>query len=143
MLLKNYIIFTLALVIMVTGILVYGFLRLAYRLDEVSPQQLLDYSDELAEASYDDINFVRLLGRGGYAAVLDAELRPEYLSDTSKIMPSLTKKELVFVPNYLDPTWPEVVNIVDDSGKAVTRITVYKNTSDGQLVVANQFFLDT
>lgn len=141
MLLKNYIVFTLALVLVVTMILIYAFLRLAYKLDEVSPQQLLEYSEEIENGNYDEVNFIRLLGRDGYVEVLDGDMNHEYISDKTKTNATFSKKELFFIPNYLDSSWPEVIKITTQSGQEVTRITVYKpGEYDSQ--VANQFFLD-
>lgn len=138
LLLRNYIVFTVLLVLILTGLFVVYFLRMIGLMAGVEPSQIETYHGILAEQRYEEFPVERLLGAKGFIMVLDQHKDITYQSGTGITLPELGIEDLACIPDY--STSPEVTvrSLTTVDGQKQTAISV-RETGTG---IDREYILD-
>lgn len=100
LLLRNYILFTLLIVVALSGVFIITILRISGKIVETYPKQLLEFQDVLAQGEYSELPVERLFGQNSFLEVLDEKNQIVYTSGTDTTNVAISPRELFYIPDY-------------------------------------------
>ena len=100
LLLENYIIFTILIAVVLFVLFGAGLYYEGAQYEKINPSVILRFSEALTHGDYSSINVERVLGKGGYIAILDSKGKLVYNSDKSRTIPEYTMSELELIEEY-------------------------------------------
>lgn len=141
LLLRNFILFTLLLVFILTVLVVIYFFRMVGILANIDPGKIESYADILSAEQYEDFPAKRLLGDKGFIWVLDAEGKIVYRSLPAWEYPSLSNDDLRCIADYDTASTLEVHNFYTASGEQQTVVSI-QGTQNGESIY-NEYIWDS
>lgn len=131
LLLRNFILFTLLLVFILTLLVVIYFFRMVGILANIDPGKIERYTDILSAEQYEDFPEEQLLGERGFIWVLDEDGRIVYQSLPDGEYPSLSNDDLRCIAEYDTAPTLEVHHFYTTSGKKQTAVSI-RGTQNGE-----------
>ncbi len=101
LLLRNYILFTLLIVVSLSGVFIITVLRVSGKIVEIDPKQLLEFQDVLAQGEYAELPAERLFGQNSILKVLNEKNQIVYTSGIDTIDVAVSTRELFYIPDYI------------------------------------------
>lgn len=127
LLVRNYIVFTIAIGLAIVSLVTISSIRVAQILKEPKVKDVVDYASLLSTEQYGEIPIEYLMGKGSYIKVLDKDNKIVYESDPKKFGDNLTKGEVECIQNYAPYGETYVEEYYNDKGEKNTSITIYYN----------------
>jgi hypothetical protein len=124
LLLGNYILFTLILVVILTALLIFYFLRMAGVMQTIDTTQINTVAQTLQHQKYDEFPTERLLGAKGFIWVLDEQQKVIYQSNDGLSLPALSTEDIFCIPNYAPAPQITVYDITNAQGNPQTIVTM-------------------
>lgn len=130
LLLRNYIIFTVLLVLILTGLFVVYFLRMVGLMAGVEPSRIESFQDKLFCQKYQEFPVEHLLGAKGFIAVLDESQKVIYQSTSDIILPKFTEEDLQCISDYSVSPEVSVRNLTTVDGESHMAISIRETATD-------------
>lgn len=107
LLFRNYILFTMVLVLLLTAMFIFLLRSILGIASSIDPAQITDYEQILVDQQYAEFPINRLLGSEGGILVLNANCQTVYQNGEPIQLPNLDTGDLACIPKY--GTSPEIV----------------------------------
>lgn len=143
---RHYIGFTLAII--TVAIVLYGlsYLKVLGVLKEPQVAKLIHYEEAIKSGAYDKIPVEKLLGRGGFIEILDAQNKSIYCSNMEEGPTVYTEAELEMIENYPSYRYVDQIEYQTDEGERQIVVTIihYKEdevVEEAYLVLDEQYHI--
>lgn len=139
LLLRNYVLFTLLLILAISGIIVVSVLRITGVLIEFSSKEISQYQSSLSTGRYNEFPVERLLGKEGYIDVVSPNGEIIYHSNKDKPIDYFTKGELEYIPLYENDNQIEIKKLTGEENQILTSVSFRLTLPNGN--VKDEFYI--
>lgn len=132
LLLQNYVLFTILLALLLTGLVFIYSLRTIILIAGVEPSQIEKYQQILKEELYEEFPVEKLLGRNSFIAILDQQSNVKYQSKEDVNLPRFNSEDLSYIADYIADADIRVRNITTSEGVEQMIVSIYELTNDSE-----------
>lgn len=130
LLLRNYILFTLLLVLILGVFVAVSLYRFLGIMVNVDPAQIKECEEALSTENYNKFPSERLLGAKGFIIVLNNNQEIIYKGGNLKGLNSLSREDIICIPDYIKSPVISTQEFSNDQGKALIAVTIQETVNN-------------
>lgn len=124
LLLKNYILLTIILIILLSGLLFCLVQSMNHIVSNINPSKILNYEEKLINQQYDDLPLTKLFGKNSGIIIYNDQSIKVYENGDFQKIPHLSKEDIMCIPEYTSNIETIVNDVITNNGTLQHSISI-------------------